>query len=581
MLTKVKQGISSRSRASPAIRPVESETSLIRRISGRRKQSVEVERRAQSFDISRQCAESLTEDVVDTVLTGAYPSARSFTDSTVSTNEILGDSPTASPRENGSLTPDTRGRNSASPRMLGSSPTEQTPRPPTKGLPVVPRSENVSIHTTIPYVQLAVSVDGAAFDAGTAHDLWVAVEATVCSQPLIVRPSGAANDLTVASQTTHAVIDPGSNVSPEQAPSSTFGSITSLRLCFRPADGCRLSDVVGQKALKDLTFGQTCSLFIKVHISELTSRSSIGADGDNANLFAELESIVGTLETEVLHVEARYRHSLLPVDNIVTVRCAAKIRRPNCESRWSIAEAPDDCTASSDEVHTKLAIHLADHYSPERALRLIYRCLGGENQHSDAVRQIRRTLQDEVAYQHADPQESVATAEKPSFVITDIDTAESSFASALASQHISSAPCTPLLVPEPKSLHTMTALTTPPYMKVRSTSLHVLSPALPASPSAAKALSSLNLSVADSSTDAQDAARKLWRHIRHSSLSAEQAAELAAEPLHQLEGTDEVLKELRRKALANKRSVGAETLRDWKWCGKLGGQMQRAEAPWL
>lgn len=56
--------------------------------------------------------------------------------------------------------------------------------------------------------------------------------------------------------------------------------------------------------------------------------------------------------------------------------------------------------------------------------------------------------------------------------------------------------------------------------------------------------------------------------------------ELSPEKVQQLEDSDENLRALRSKALANKRSVGAETLRGWRWEGKVNGS-GNGEAPWL
>lgn len=55
--------------------------------------------------------------------------------------------------------------------------------------------------------------------------------------------------------------------------------------------------------------------------------------------------------------------------------------------------------------------------------------------------------------------------------------------------------------------------------------------------------------------------------------------ESAPETLEQLEASDDVVRDLRKQALANKRSVGAETLRAWRWDGKRseGGVF----APWM
>lgn len=61
--------------------------------------------------------------------------------------------------------------------------------------------------------------------------------------------------------------------------------------------------------------------------------------------------------------------------------------------------------------------------------------------------------------------------------------------------------------------------------------------------------------------------------------------EAAPETLEQLEAGDGAVRELRRQALANKRSVGAETLRAWRWDGKNGRRREGGGAgvgaPWM
>ena len=85
----------------------------------------------------------------------------------------------------------------------------------------------------------------------------------------------------------------------------------------------------------------------------------------------------------------------------------------------------------------------------------------------------------------------------------------------------------------------------------------------------------------------RDTARQLWRHIRRTSLSTKQLEDLAPERLQVLEAGDAALRDLRRRALANKRSVGAETLRAWRWDEqamlKRAGEGERGagEAPWM
>lgn len=98
-------------------------------------------------------------------------------------------------------------------------------------------------------------------------------------------------------------------------------------------DGSRIVEVVGEKAVKDLQLGQRCSLFLKVCLPKIETAADSSSPSDQASLFAELESIVGTLQTNFLHVEARFRHTVLPAENVVTIRQICTMRRPQLESR--------------------------------------------------------------------------------------------------------------------------------------------------------------------------------------------------------------------------------------------------------
>ncbi|KAI7183612.1 hypothetical protein KC363_g8153 [Hortaea werneckii] len=400
-----------------------------------------------------------------------------------------------------------------------------------------------------------------AVDAGSTEAVWVAIEGTVLSRALDVSTDGA---IDFKHFNTH--LD-----------DTNLGSVTSLRLCFKPASGCQILDIVGQKTAKDLKINQTCSLFVNVGVPKLNLTAGSDSEPDNSSLFEELESIVGTLDTDLLHVEARYRHSLLPHDNVVNVRHTAKLRRPKAESRWSLPTALNDLSIS-DEVHTKIAIHLADHYSPRRAIGLIDRCLGVEVMASEAVRQVRQTL-----LRDLDRDGVVDGEQKPSVIVTDIDTLPSGLGAEPPVDDSATTAHAPF-----KSACVFTAGNNDVaafadlHLETnrRSTSASALTTHPPPStrPHIDQSISSANISSLP--VTQQDDARKLWRHIRQSSLSTKQAAELESLPVHQIEATDEKLRELRKQALANKRSVGAETLRDWKWTEKME-EMKKAEMPWL
>ena len=64
-------------------------------------------------------------------------------------------------------------------------------------------------------------------------------------------------------------------------------------------------------------------------------------------------------------------------------------------------------------------------------------------------------------------------------------------------------------------------------------------------------------------------------------MSARQLEEMTPELLSNLEAGHDSIRELRRRAIANKRSIGAETLRAWKWEEDMQTKARPAEAPWM
>ena len=127
----------------------------------------------------------------------------------------------------------------------------------------------------------------------------------------------------------------------KQAKEQSIGSITSLRICYKPSSGSKIIDLVGRKSTKELFPGESCLLFMKLYVPRIrSSRSTRVEDIDQESLFEELQSIVGTLEQDILHVETRYKHSLLPESNTLTCREACSI--PSSASRKSRGVFGDD-----------------------------------------------------------------------------------------------------------------------------------------------------------------------------------------------------------------------------------------------
>lgn len=381
----------------------------------------------------------------------------------------------------------------------------------------------------------------------------------------------------------------------------SIGAVTSLRICYKPSSGSKIIDLVGRKSTKELSPGESCLLFMKLHVPRIRSSRSVHVeDMDQESLFEELQSIVGTLEQDVLHVETRYKHSLLPGSNTLTCRVACNIRRPKTDSRWSICSAEDDQRVGSN-VHERLAKYIISHCPPEQALDLIRHHLGPAASAKSPINTLCHALKDELQAQKSGSSDK--TADKPSILISDTSLeGEGSITSPTPSGHYDTAPCSPSTesaATAPTSIRSQTSLlsATPARVPARKSSAPAGSSTISSRPLTSAVVASKPITALPSThsqpkpssppplegpPSPEDNARALWKHIRQSSLSALQlVAESAPEALEQLERGDESLRALRRQALANKRSVGAETLRAWRWEGRGNGEGRGVGAPWM
>ena len=599
MLSRVKQGITNRSKSSQSIRPTESETSLVRRLSGRRKESSDAERRLQSFEVGSGSIEGDIDETPESVGRAGMSVQRSFTNSTVSTAEVFGDSPVPTkPKERTPSLEVTPARSeprveSSSPPLPSSPSPQPTPRPPPrKSLPPDPPPPTSCVALVLPCVDLYVALDSTTVDVHSKRDVWVAIEATVRSMCTTITGQQSANstvgteDLACGPTNRNELGNLSERLCRPASDGSSkmdCGTISSLRLCFKPVEGCSIREIIGQKTLKNLTVGQQCSLFLKLRVPKVRVRDST-IDPDQESLFTELESIVGTLKTEILHVEARYRHTMLPSDNVITVRQVCKIKRPKTESRWSTAGQSENAEPLL-EAHMMLARYLASRYLPEKTMKLLPQYLGNAVVEQANIREIY----DSVATETLSQEMQRASSIKPSVIVTDIDLSASA-SPAPYSDHFSTAPSTPLELncssPKPAIPCGVGHGRNPSTSSALSST--TLAPPLISAPKITTSLTTQDSSSTPSReegghkpAESHDSARQLWRHIRRTSLSAKQLEEMTPERLQHLEANDESLKELRRKALANKRSVGAETLRAWKWEESVQNQQILGEAPWM
>ncbi|KAF2480245.1 hypothetical protein BDY17DRAFT_34832 [Neohortaea acidophila] len=596
MLTKVKQGITNRARTSPPGHSShKAETRLLRKWSGRRTQTDNANQRSQSFEISRDSIDSSVDECFESA-TAAGPDVRSFTGSTVSTAEVLRpssltDNTPSDLNYSGTTAVDASTPASHPSRLTPSSPSPlQTPRPLRRSRPTGFEEPSSAASLVVPCVDLEVSVDCSTLDVLAKRDLWVAIKATVQAS---VPTADAAS--TTASGAHHATLCKDDYSSLTSTNGLVHGQINTLRLCYRPLNGSRIRDTIGHKTKKNLSIGDTLSLFVKLHVPEVSARDTDSPHTktedpatDHDSLFTELESIVGTLETEILHVEARYRHSLLPSNNTVTVRHVCRMNRPRTDCRWSMITLSDSLIVSS-AAQMRLARYLSEEHGEGQALELMHEYLDPE------VMEVGRKS----SGLRASTNERHAEDEQPSVIITDVDREADGVLDVVVDQPFSTAPSTPSAesTPSPPPLQSPLLTSKPQPQPPSQISYFPIAPPLLTAPRTTTALSNpATLPTATTPTHlsppppsakeaSQDTVRALWHHIRRSSLSAKQLGEMLApeESVKCLEAGDEGLRELRQRALSNKRSVGAETLRGWKWEGERDGGRLGGEgvAPWM
>ena len=168
---------------------MESESSLLRRMSGRRKPTTETqpERRAYSFDVSRDSVASEVDiaqgSSVDAISHGNQPlEHRSFTDSTVSTTALVEELESVTPPL-GTPTPErvvfkhrfSNAPESPPPRHPAGF--ERTPRPLGRVAPST--AEHAVRRVKVPCVRLDIAMDADFLDFGESSNMWVAIEAFV------------------------------------------------------------------------------------------------------------------------------------------------------------------------------------------------------------------------------------------------------------------------------------------------------------------------------------------------------------------------------------------------------------------
>lgn len=221
--------------------------------------------------------------------------------------------------------------------------------------------------------------------------------------------------------------------------------------------------------------------------------------------------MIGTLQQDILHVEARYRHSMFPSDNVIALKHTCKLLRPKIESRWSIIGFYEKEDVSSD-VHIRLAQYLSEHYGADEALELLHRYFDYDTRARPGMAEFCSMLQERV-----NSQRIASDDQQPEVVITDIDLNAGDALEPVIEQY-DTAPSTPLESKTPtgttalahkridSASSLMSSKLAPPLITAQRTTTAITTPALTSSSPPASV-----------DHESHDSAHQLWRHIRRTS----------------------------------------------------------------
>ncbi|TKA80736.1 hypothetical protein B0A49_01153 [Cryomyces minteri] len=320
----------------------------------------------------------------------------------------------------------------------------------------------------------------------------------------------------------------------------------------------------------------------------------------SSELFAELEEILGATMTDLLTVQVCYRSSLLPQNSKVTVEDTCRINRSNSSSAWSLSPAFEDDLSDGRRpgIHNSSAYFLTTQHEPQQALKAL------EDTFDAAKSKPRHP---------AMPASSLFLGDA---AYLDLLESELEWRVKMAQMRklprkadervlsvgVESSPCLGRFSFENRGSLILDALKalTPDRLTPDSpaTVIHTSASSSNSNESFKKAAPQPSTSSSSSSTSVSapppppppplrtaahdsspDAARKIWQHMRQSSRSKRRQAQGSTDSLSKLEADDQ-LREIRRTALLNKRSVGADTLRSFAVAGAGAGGW-REVAPWL
>lgn len=301
-----------------------------------------------------------------------------------------------------------------------------------------------------------------------------------------------------------------------------------------------VKELIKPPPLARMRAGQQLTAFIKVALVP-TQNQSPGKEEESDVLYEQLMQMLGEAETELLVIEVSFKHSLFPSQTRLTTKMSHYIRRVDKLSGWT---GPSITCQNEYEIEHNKALFVARTWPPDAALKRLQRKFKSEYFAPDHKSRLY-LIREELEFQNTRHELHKARVESPAMQQT-AHTGKDA-----GNQQLPRDKRATLHVPDS---------TGQAHAEARST------------PTSAAPNDTL------ATPQTRDAARQIWQHMRRDSRSAslptsdlQLQARVSNESLDRLEAEDATLREIRRQALQNKRSVGADTLRDFQSEGVGGG----------
>lgn len=336
------------------------------------------------------------------------------------------------------------------------------------------------------------------------------------------------------------------------------GSIADVNVKVNPAAGAVVETVLGASSSSVLRPGQVLSMFVEVNVeavSQTYTPSPLGPSPrdsgiDLADAFSELEIMLGETLADLFTVEVWYKHSLFPnTDLVINETC--RVRRYDPSSEWNSRIIPDGFAQTiknkhvHSEVQKRLARFVCSQYTPEASLTKLDELFFTQDC-SLSCPDYLDSLREELFYQL--------------HVLQNVD--------GINVETSSEAP----YQPSPDLGRSSFEKRSSQFLNIQE------DPALRRSSSGSPTTVIHTRNTEYKPEESPDQAKKIWRHMRKDSRGRQHPLmERSEDSLNRI--ADEDLEAIKERAVQNKRSVGADTLRSLA-ISAGAGTLAENYAPW-